>query len=131
MFAFPTDYDEASDTLLSLELDKSVGFDEIYVEILRSCHNIIVPVLVEMINKSLSEGCFPDALKMARVIPLYKSGKRTSIENYRSISILPTISKIFERIMFDRLYWYFTKERLMYKQRNHLNSGQDITQFMH
>ena len=123
MFAFPTDYDEVSDTLLSLKLGKSVGFDEISAEILRSCHNVIVPVLVEMINKSLSEGCFPDALKMARVIPLYKSGKRTSIENYRSISILPTISKIFERIMFDRLYCYFTKEKLMYNKQFGFRSG--------
>ena len=67
-----------------------------------------------MINQSLCSGIFPTKLKIARVIPLFKKGDPHVFDNYRPISLLPAISKIFERIVFDQTYNYFTKNKLLY-----------------
>ena len=56
---------------------------------------------------------FPDEWKVARVIPLYKSGQRNISGNCRPISVLPAISKIMERILYDQLYSYLTKFELL------------------
>ena len=67
-----------------------------------------------MINQSLCSGIFPTKLKIARVIPLFKKGDPHVFDNYRPISLLPAISKIFERIVFDQTYNHFTKNKLLY-----------------
>ena len=59
--------------------------------------DIISPTLASMINESVKEGIFPQCLKMARVIPIYKSGKKILGENYTPISTLPFNSKIIEK----------------------------------
>ena len=123
MFLFPTDNAEVLKALCNLKLGKSVGIDGISTEILRSCYDVIVPILVSLINKSIDEGLFTEPLKIAEVTQLYKSGKKTNTDNYRSISVLPVISKIFERVMFDRLYGYFTKEKLLYNKQFGFRSG--------
>ena len=61
-------------------------------------------ILVETVNRSLQEGIFPDLLKTAKVIPIHKSGSKIDIKNYRPISLLSTFSKIYEKIMHERLY---------------------------
>ena len=64
-------------------------------------------------NQSLKTGVFPDALKIAKVKPLYKKGDNFCLNNYRPISLLPTISKNFERVMFTQLYSYFNANNLL------------------
>ena len=51
-----------------------------------------------MINKCISQGSFPDCLKIAQVIPVYKKGSKTNCSNYRPISLLSPLSKIFEKL---------------------------------
>ena len=63
---------------------------------------------------SLESGIFPNKLKIARVIPLYKDGDPANISNYRPISVLPCFSKMLERIMYNRLYKYLTTEKILY-----------------
>ena len=60
----------------------------------------------------LRTGIFPNKLKIAKVIPLYKNKDDTHITNYRPISILPSISKIFEKVIYIQLYDYFTDNDL-------------------
>ena len=59
--------------------------------------------LVEIINSSFMEGIFPAQLKLAKVIPIHKSGSKTEVSNYRPISLLPSFSKIFEKLMHNRI----------------------------
>ena len=59
---------------------------------------------MHIFNKSLQKGIFPDKLKIAKVIPVFKSGEESCLNNYRPISILPTFSKVLERIMYNRLF---------------------------
>ena len=65
----------------------------------------------------MSRGWFPKSLKDAKVYPLHKSGEMMNINNSRSISILPAISKVFENIMYDRLYSFFNKKDMFYSKQ--------------
>ena len=77
-----------------------------------------------VINKTLLTGIFPNKLKIAKVIALFKKGDKSIIENYRPISILPSISKVFGKIIFNQLYDHFQKHNLFFNgqygfRRNH------------
>ena len=56
---------------------------------------------MNIFNLSLNTGIFPDRMKVAKVIPIFKKGKKSSISNYRPISVLPCFSKILERMMYN------------------------------
>ena len=70
--------------------------------------------LAIIINQSLDTGVFPNKLKLAKVVPIFKKDDDTKFSNYRPISILPTISKVFERIIFEQLYNYLNSLNLFY-----------------
>ena len=92
----------------------SSGIDGLSMKILKMIKNTIVDSLTLIINQSLNTGIFPENLKKAKVLPLFKKGDAHIIDNYRPISLLPAISKIFERVVFCRLYEYFDQEKLLY-----------------
>ena len=73
----------------------SPGFDNISTEFLKTAKHIIASPLAHIINISLTTGCVPNVLKIAKVIPIFKTGVRNDIKNYRLISILPVFSKDF------------------------------------
>jgi len=63
-------------------------------------------LLSHICNRMLSTGTFPDRLKYSEIKPMYKKGNKTQITNYRPISLLPVFSKIFEKVLYKRLYNY-------------------------
>ena len=65
----------------------------------------------------ITTGIFPDALKVANIIPIFKKSDSSLLVNYRPISLLPTISKIFERIIHDQMYEYFNNFNLLAEQQ--------------
>ena len=67
------------------------------------------------VNFSLSQGIFPQELKTAKVIPLYKSGDKKLMNNFRPVSVLPVFSKIYERLMYNRLIAFINKHNILYK----------------
>ena len=73
--------------------------------------------LCHIFNTSLSEGTFPDRMKMAKVIPLYKGKDMDLMINYRPISLLITLSKLLEKIMYTRLYRYLETQKLLYSSQ--------------
>ena len=93
--------------LNSLSLSKATGIDKISAKILKLASPIISDPITKIINKSISTQIFPEEWKTARVIPLYKKG------NYRPISILPVISKIYEKILYEKLIGYLNEEKLL------------------
>ena len=95
----------------------SSGNDEISNRLLKSIKSEISKPLTIIINQSLETGIFPDALKVAKVKPLFKKGDNCCLNNYRPISLLPTISKIFERVMYTQLYSYFNVNNLLSEQQ--------------
>ena len=91
---------------------KATGLDNISAKLLRECPDLIAESLTYIFNQSLLTGIFPDEWKSARATytPLYKnSGKRNDPTNYRPISVIPVVAKIFERVVYDQLYHYLTE----------------------
>ena len=83
---------------------KSTGLDNISAQLIRECADIISGPLCDLFNKSLKSGIFPDDWKCARVIPLFKQGDSSDLNNYRPISVISFVAKVFERIVYDQLY---------------------------
>ena len=77
----------------------------------------IVPYLQKLINQTFSQGEYPDCLKIAKVIPLFKSASKTDVDTYRSISLLPVLSKVLEKIMFNRLIKFLDKNDILYEKQ--------------
>ena len=67
-----------------------------------------------MINQSLKSGIFPDKLKIAKLILLYKKDEPSVLGNYRPISLLPEISKLFERVLFNQIHYFVNRNNLYY-----------------
>ena len=70
---------------------------------------LIAEPLALIINQSLNTGIFPDKFKFTKITPIYKKDNKHFTENYRPISLLPSISKLFERVVYDQIYSYFIK----------------------
>ena len=100
--------------LYSLKPKFTCGNDGISTKLLKAIKQEICKPLTIIINQSLATGIFPDPLKIAKVIPRYKKGDRTLLDNYCPISILPSISKIVERVMFNQTHMYFSSHNLYY-----------------
>ena len=100
-----------------LESKRSSGHDGISNTSLKVIKASISQSLTIIINQMLTTGIFPDAFKVSKVIPLYKKGDSSLLVNYRPISLLPTISKIFEKVIHDQLYDYFDKYNLLAEQQ--------------
>lgn len=103
--------------LACLKPDKSAGFDGIKPSILRKVLHYVVHPLTHIINLSLATGTVPDHIKIAKVIPVYKEGDHDVIGNYRPVSVLTGFSKIFERIVHNRIYNFISKHDIMFKSQ--------------
>ena len=99
--------------LCGLSKSKAIGIDKISGKILKVAATAISPSLTYIFNQAIISCCFPDDWKVARVLPLYKKGPRNLPDNYRPISILPAISKIMERILYNQLYEYLSTNDLL------------------
>ena len=77
----------------------------------------ISSILSAIINASFLQGVFPEELKLAKVIPIHKTGKKTNVSNYRPISLLSVFSKIYEKTMHKRLYDFFSRNETIYKHQ--------------
>ena len=101
-----------------LNINKSTGIDGISPKIIKYCGDTVISSITSIINNSIASGTFPDKLKQAKVIPLFKSGTREDPANYRPISILPTLSKIFERHIANHMHEYFKKTDIIHKYQS-------------
>ena len=99
--------------LHGLSSNKATGIDKISCKIIKLAAPVISDSLTLIFNRAIALSAFPDEWKVARVIRLYKSGQRNIPGNYRPISVLPAISKIMERILYNQLYSYLTKFELL------------------
>ena len=105
---------ELTNQISQLDSKKSAGHDGFTAKFLKLSSSIIVNPLTEIFNLSISTGIYPDGLKIAKCIPIFKKGKRNDPSNYRPISILSTINKLFEKLLYVRLYKYLTKFKILY-----------------
>ncbi len=95
--------------ILGLSLSTAVGEDSISPRVLRAAIEPLSVIITRIINLSIVTGICPDAWKIAKVTPIFKDGDRSDPGNYRPISVLPTVSKVMERIIHSQLADYLDK----------------------
>merc|ERR1712179_816818 len=97
-----------------LKSKDSAGDDGISTRLLKDMIPAIPHVLIDLINTSLRTGYFPDQLKIAKVIPVYKNaGRKDEFTNYRPISLLPALSKVFEKVVVNQFTGYLNHHNLL------------------
>ena len=101
--------------LVKLSTSKATGMDNIAAKVLQIAAPVVAPSLTEIFNMSIDTQQFPSEWKTAKVIPLFKRGQRSLLDNYRPISILPVVSKHMERILYDQIYQYFDQQESFFK----------------
>ena len=111
LFLSPITDNEIYDIINSLDTNKS---NDISPKLLKALCDSFCPILTYLFNSCMLSGTFPDELKIARVIPSFKSGNGNLMSNYRPISILPTLSKIFEKLIHVRIYQFLDDNRVLY-----------------
>ena len=101
LFRFtPVNEDRISSMVKKLKSKSSYGYDTISDNLIKHASSSLIKLLTLIVSQVLHTGIFPRHLKLSRVKPIYKSGEQTSFCNYRPISLLPSMSKIFEYVIF-------------------------------
>ena len=101
----------------SLKSKNSSGFDGLSTNLLKILIPAISKPLTLIINQSLATGIFPDKLKTAKVVPLFKKDDPLKMDNYRPVSLLTSLSKIFEKIAHNQISNYLKENKLFYKSQ--------------
>ena len=102
-FSDCTEY-EVEQIISKLENGKSSDFP---IRVIKKLSNILTPVLTAHFNSAMAEGTFPSILKIGKITPIFKKDDEQLLENYRPISTLPIFGKIFEKLIYSRLYGFF------------------------
>ena len=92
----------------------SSGLDDIPSTLLKLLNEDILFALSHIFNLSLKQGKFVDCFKVAKIVPVYKSGERNDINYYRSISLLSEFSKLLEKIVYKKLSAFLTKHNILF-----------------
>ena len=117
MYLVPATEQEILEIIQNLENKSSSGDDYISNLIIKTACTTIASYLTYLINKSMNQGVFPDTLKKAKVIPLFKEGSKTDVNNYRPISLLTIWSKIIERVIYNRMYHFMERFSPLYNKQ--------------
>ena len=114
-FIYEAEEVEVKNLIFDLILGKSVGIDENPPIVIKWGEPILIPVLTKIFNKCVTEGVYPDFLKIAKVIPIFKGGDVNEENSYRPISILTQFNRIFEKLLHKRLYSFISPQ--LYKKQ--------------
>ena len=117
IFFTPTGPAELVSRVRRMKPKTSCGHDAISTKLMKSTIEEIAVPLSYILNESLKQGIVPDQLKIAKVIPLFKSGDKNSVNNYRPISILPAFSKLLEKIVNVRLTNFLETTSALYSHQ--------------
>ena len=109
----PIEEKETLRIIQKLKNKSSFGHDSISNKLLKRSQEVLYNPLTRLINQTIATGYFPEELKLSRVKPLYKNRDSTLISNYRPISLLPSLSKVYERVIFDQLFQYMSNNDLL------------------
>ena len=124
VFSFqPITEGKISEIIGSLKNKSSYGHDCWSNIMIKKARGPLIKPLTLLINQSLSTGIFPNKLKISRVEPLLKKGKAYLFSNYRPISLLPSLSKVYEHVVFEQLLNYMEVNSLFYKDHYGFRPG--------
>ena len=115
MFLRSVTRDELEKEIAKLDTKKSSGPMSISNKLIKECSTHLLTPLLSIINTSFRTGVFPEDMKLAKVIPLFKKENKHLVGNYRPISLLNVFSKITEKLMYRRLYSFLSRFNVLYQ----------------
>ncbi|CAH2207953.1 jg27941, partial [Pararge aegeria aegeria] len=113
----PVTLTEVSKLIDDLNTNTALGIDGVSSKAIKCIKNVLAEKLTICINHCFDQGLFPDTLKVAKVSPIFKSGSKSDPGNYRPISVLPVLSKIFEKAIYSRLIQYLNSINFLYEKQ--------------
>ena len=113
MVVYPTNASEVTSIIKKMKNKKSCGEDGISNDILKCCSPIVDEYIAIAFNKCILEKTYPTCLKVAKVIPLHKKGDKSDPANYRPISLLSSLGKLFEKLLHKRMVKFCVKEKIL------------------
>ena len=106
---------EVEAVILSFNLNKKTGPNSIPPSFLRDFREELSKPISDIINISFNTGVYPDRIKLAKVVSIYKKGSKLIVDNYRPISLLSNMNKILEKLLYKRLQSFINKYKVLYK----------------
>ena len=128
IFLEDTDTNEVTSIITELETGKS---SDIPIVIVKSACNLIAPYISILINKCISCGVFPSIFKLSKITPVFKKDNKELIKSYRPISTLPIFGKIFEKVIYSRIYRYLTSEGILTDSQFGFRKGYSTVHAIH
>ena len=120
---FTTDIEEVISLCKEIETYKSSGLEKLSSKICKDAFMALSPQLTYLFNCSLSASVFPDAWKVAKVVPLFKGGNREDVNNYRPVSLLPLPGKLLEKIVHKNMSTFFEANNVLSAQQGGFRKG--------
>ena len=124
---FDVSCEEVRNIIHSLK-NSSAGHDEFPTFVGKICVDSYIEPLTFLINSSLRTGVFPSELKLARVVPIFKAGDSSALTNYRPISVLTFFTKVFEKIVYNKLFNFISDNNILYDHQYGFRKGRSIQQ---
>ena len=109
---------EIFNAINSLNPHKACGFDSISAAVLQLDNEVLAPVLAYYFSCAFKLGVFPNYFKTAKVIPIFKSGNKNLVSNYRSISLLTTLSEVLEKLITGCPVKFFDQHNIWYEYQH-------------
>lgn len=113
MALLPPDESEIESLIMNLKNDSATGWDSISNKFLKLSKHIIVPLFTIIAKLCFEQGVFLKVFKRALITPVHKSGARDSVTNYRPISVLPTLSKVLEKLLNIQLINFLEQNNIL------------------
>ena len=120
---YPATLPELSVAVRQMSASKASGDDGITIAMIRMTFPVIAPYLLHIVNDSIVSGTLPGAWKVAKVLPLHKAGSVDDPNNYRPISILPTVAKLTERVICNQLMAYLQSHCVLGEEQHGFRPG--------
>ena len=105
--------DEVLKIIRSLNIHKAQGCDYISIRMIKICDKSLLKPLIILFKNSTKSSHYPDIWKRSNFIPVHKKNDKQLVKNYRPISLLPLSGKIFEKIIFNKIYYFLMEEKLL------------------
>ena len=123
IFLEPASIHEIFNIINELNIKKAACYIDISGYLNKFSSSLLTPVLSTMINSTITLGNFPEKLKLSTVIPLFKKVDKLDVNNYRPISILTCVTKIFEKVIFNHLLNFFSKHSVLASNQYGFRAG--------
>lgn len=108
-----TDYTEVIRTIRQMKSGKAPGYDTISINFIKKHEGPMAVGISYLFNICMTEGVFPELLKTAKIIPVFKKGDKLEVNNYRPVSLLPCIGKILEKLLYTRVMKFLSKQEIL------------------